>query len=184
MGAAGNWLITASHHQLHHQRNKCNYGLYFRFWDRLCATDGGLGSFEPRARRASLAQPRATTDIHVEIAGLRDAKGLVRLCLTSDPRAFPQVQGSGCAACHDQGRATAAALRIPLGASGNLRHRRLPRRQWRRQIEHHARHADRRICLLAQPLNEATRPALQRSVVPNQRPAACAAAHEVSSLTF
>jgi sterol desaturase/sphingolipid hydroxylase (fatty acid hydroxylase superfamily) len=52
-GRAGNWLITASHHQLHHQRNKCNYGLYFRFWDRLCATDGGLGSFEPRARRTA-----------------------------------------------------------------------------------------------------------------------------------
>jgi sterol desaturase/sphingolipid hydroxylase (fatty acid hydroxylase superfamily) len=49
-GRAGNWLITASHHQLHHQRNKCNYGLYFRFWDRLCGTDGGLGTFEPRRR--------------------------------------------------------------------------------------------------------------------------------------
>ena len=50
-GTAGNWLITASHHQLHHQRNKCNYGLYFRFWDRLCSTDGGLGSFGPRRAR-------------------------------------------------------------------------------------------------------------------------------------
>ncbi|WP_435419052.1 sterol desaturase family protein [Parerythrobacter aurantius] len=38
----GNWLITASHHQLHHERYNCNYGLYFRFWDRLCGTDGGL----------------------------------------------------------------------------------------------------------------------------------------------
>ena len=46
-GRAGRWLITASHHQLHHQRNKCNYGLYFRLWDRLCGTDRGLGSFEP-----------------------------------------------------------------------------------------------------------------------------------------
>ena len=46
-GRAGQWLITASHHQLHHQRNKCNYGLYFRYWDRLCGTDRGLGSFEP-----------------------------------------------------------------------------------------------------------------------------------------
>lgn len=56
-GSAGKWLITASHHQLHHQRNKCNYGLYFRFWDRLCGTDGGLGSFEPRrsSRRAAAA---------------------------------------------------------------------------------------------------------------------------------
>ena len=47
-GPAGRWIITASHHQLHHQRNKCNYGLYFRFWDRLCGTDRGLGRFEQR----------------------------------------------------------------------------------------------------------------------------------------
>ncbi|MCA1652872.1 MAG: sterol desaturase family protein [Sphingomonadales bacterium] len=44
-GRAGRWLITASHHQLHHQRYRCNYGLYFRLWDRLCGTDAGLGSF-------------------------------------------------------------------------------------------------------------------------------------------
>ena len=40
----GNWLITASHHQRHHERYQCNYGLYFRFWDRLCGTDRGLGA--------------------------------------------------------------------------------------------------------------------------------------------
>jgi len=59
-GRAGKWLITASHHQLHHQRNKCNYGLYFRFWDRLCGTDGGLGTFERRrrARPGPVAGPR------------------------------------------------------------------------------------------------------------------------------
>ena len=44
-GRAGNWLITASHHQRHHQQYGCNYGLYFRFWDRLCGTDKGLGTF-------------------------------------------------------------------------------------------------------------------------------------------
>ncbi len=38
----GNWLITASHHSRHHEQYACNYGLYFRFWDRLCATDRGL----------------------------------------------------------------------------------------------------------------------------------------------
>lgn len=38
----GGWLITASHHQLHHERYSCNYGLYFRFWDRICRTDSGL----------------------------------------------------------------------------------------------------------------------------------------------
>lgn len=38
----GGWLITASHHQRHHDHYRCNYGLYFRFWDRLCDTDRGL----------------------------------------------------------------------------------------------------------------------------------------------
>lgn len=38
----GGWLITASHHQRHHEHYRCNYGLYFRFWDRLCGTDRGL----------------------------------------------------------------------------------------------------------------------------------------------
>ncbi len=40
----GGWLITASHHQRHHEEYKCNYGLYFRFWDRLCGTDRGLST--------------------------------------------------------------------------------------------------------------------------------------------
>ncbi len=40
---AGKWLITASHHQRHHDEYRCNYGLYFRFWDHLCKTDKGLG---------------------------------------------------------------------------------------------------------------------------------------------
>jgi lathosterol oxidase len=44
-GRAGRWLITASHHQRHHQQYRCNYGLYFRLWDRLCGTDKGLGTF-------------------------------------------------------------------------------------------------------------------------------------------
>ncbi len=38
----GHWLITASHHQRHHENYRCNYGLYFRFWDHLCGTDRGL----------------------------------------------------------------------------------------------------------------------------------------------
>ena len=46
-GPAGKWLITASHHQRHHEKYLCNFGLYFRFWDRLCGTDRGLGSFDP-----------------------------------------------------------------------------------------------------------------------------------------
>jgi sterol desaturase/sphingolipid hydroxylase (fatty acid hydroxylase superfamily) len=40
----GNWVITASHHQKHHDEYRCNFGLYFRFWDHLCGTDRGLSS--------------------------------------------------------------------------------------------------------------------------------------------
>jgi sterol desaturase/sphingolipid hydroxylase (fatty acid hydroxylase superfamily) len=47
-GPAGRWLITASHHQKHHDNYRANFGLYFRFWDRLCGTDRGLAeSFAP-----------------------------------------------------------------------------------------------------------------------------------------
>jgi len=44
-GPAGRWIITATHHHQHHQAYRGNYGLYFRFWDRLCGTDIGLGHF-------------------------------------------------------------------------------------------------------------------------------------------
>jgi sterol desaturase/sphingolipid hydroxylase (fatty acid hydroxylase superfamily) len=44
-GPLGGWLITATHHQRHHDQYNCNYGLYFRVWDRLCGTDKGLGDF-------------------------------------------------------------------------------------------------------------------------------------------
>ena len=44
-GRVGGWLITATHHQRHHSDYRCNYGLYFRLWDRLCGTDKGLGRF-------------------------------------------------------------------------------------------------------------------------------------------
>ncbi len=55
-GLLGRWLITATHHQRHHEEYRGNYGLYFRFWDHLCHTDRGLGRFDrrpaPDGRRA------------------------------------------------------------------------------------------------------------------------------------
>lgn len=54
-GRPGQWLITASHHQRHHEKYLCNFGLYFRFWDRLCGTDRGLGDFSD-GRPAPLRQ--------------------------------------------------------------------------------------------------------------------------------
>jgi sterol desaturase/sphingolipid hydroxylase (fatty acid hydroxylase superfamily) len=41
-GWLGRWIITATHHHRHHEVYRANYGLYFRFWDRLLGTDQGL----------------------------------------------------------------------------------------------------------------------------------------------
>lgn len=49
-GTLGKYLITATHHQKHHDAYRGNYGLYFRFWDKMCGTDLGLGSFDVRSR--------------------------------------------------------------------------------------------------------------------------------------
>lgn len=42
-GPMGRWLITARHHNLHHTRFQRNYGLYFRFWDKVMGTDDMSG---------------------------------------------------------------------------------------------------------------------------------------------
>jgi sterol desaturase/sphingolipid hydroxylase (fatty acid hydroxylase superfamily) len=47
---AGEWVITASHHQRHHDLYRCNYGLYFRVWDKLCGTDRGLAGEAGKSR--------------------------------------------------------------------------------------------------------------------------------------
>ena len=57
-GKLGKWLITASHHELHHQKYRCNYGLYFRHWDWLCGTDRGLGRFDRAREAVAVAAPR------------------------------------------------------------------------------------------------------------------------------
>ena len=38
-GFVGRHLITAAHHNLHHENYSVNYALYFRFWDKLMKTD-------------------------------------------------------------------------------------------------------------------------------------------------
>jgi sterol desaturase/sphingolipid hydroxylase (fatty acid hydroxylase superfamily) len=60
LAGSRSWLITASHHQLHHQRYGCNFGLYFRLWDRVCRTDGGIGAL-PAPRRSDVSQDPAQT---------------------------------------------------------------------------------------------------------------------------
>ncbi|MGI4732552.1 MAG: sterol desaturase family protein [Janthinobacterium lividum] len=58
-GPLGDWLITASHHQRHHERYGCNFGLYFRWWDRICGTDAGIGDFV-RGKAKAIARGAAT----------------------------------------------------------------------------------------------------------------------------
>ena len=50
-GWLGRHLISASHHHVHHQHYRSNYGLYFRFWDKLCGTDHGLSDELLAAKR-------------------------------------------------------------------------------------------------------------------------------------
>jgi len=33
------WHNTSTHHNMHHRLTKCNYGLYFNFWDRIMHTN-------------------------------------------------------------------------------------------------------------------------------------------------
>ena len=42
-GFFGRHVISASHHDVHHTDYTANYGLYFRFWDKLMKTDKGFG---------------------------------------------------------------------------------------------------------------------------------------------
>lgn len=35
----GKWQNNATHHNMHHQLVRCNYGLYFNFWDTLMGTN-------------------------------------------------------------------------------------------------------------------------------------------------
>lgn len=57
---------------------------------------------------AAPAQAPGTNDIQVEITGLRDARGFVRLCLTRNAEAFPHCKGPGSA------HATIAASLAPV----------------------------------------------------------------------
>lgn len=55
-GPLGRHFITASHHNVHHTNYEANYGLYFRFWDKIMGTDQGLaraGAAEKSARAAA-----------------------------------------------------------------------------------------------------------------------------------
>ncbi|MCB1189317.1 MAG: sterol desaturase family protein [Leptospiraceae bacterium] len=38
----GKWFNTSTHHNMHHSKVNCNYGLYFNWWDRIFQTNHSL----------------------------------------------------------------------------------------------------------------------------------------------
>jgi len=51
------WLTTSTHHDSHHAgRFDTNYGLYFRWWDRICGTEDP--DYEAKFRQASAPDAR------------------------------------------------------------------------------------------------------------------------------
>jgi len=68
-GPIGHWLITASHHQRHHSDYRCNYGLYFRFWDHVCGTDRGIGSLAGQPAETRRANTGRGPAVHHPAAG-------------------------------------------------------------------------------------------------------------------
>lgn len=59
----GKIMITPTHHNLHHSQFDCNYGLYFRFWDRVIGTDKWAYSYDEvssRRTRMAVAQSPVT----------------------------------------------------------------------------------------------------------------------------
>jgi len=51
-GPIGAWLISATHHSLHHTHYGANFGLYFRVWDRMMGTDMMPARTPPAAAEA------------------------------------------------------------------------------------------------------------------------------------
>jgi sterol desaturase/sphingolipid hydroxylase (fatty acid hydroxylase superfamily) len=72
----GRWLISSTHHNLHHSRTHLNYGLYFRVWDRLMGTDSSSvsGSMPRKARirpRLSASSPSMRLQLPASSANTR-----------------------------------------------------------------------------------------------------------------
>jgi sterol desaturase/sphingolipid hydroxylase (fatty acid hydroxylase superfamily) len=53
------WLTSTTHHHLHHERVRGNYGLYFSWWDRYMGTQNP--SYLDVFDQVTLKQPRRTT---------------------------------------------------------------------------------------------------------------------------
>lgn len=50
------WMVGATHHDQHHLKYRCNYGLYFTFWDVWMKTEDA--GFEKRFEAHTVSQPK------------------------------------------------------------------------------------------------------------------------------
>jgi uncharacterized protein (DUF2147 family) len=71
------WLNTTTHHDLHHQNARWNYGLYFSWWDRWMGTEHP----EYQARMAQIVSARGAENRPGPVAGRMAAFILVFLVI-------------------------------------------------------------------------------------------------------
>ena len=55
------WINTSTHHNLHHARSNCNYGLYYNFWDRWMGTNAP--DYEQQFEQVVNAKNRSTKHV-------------------------------------------------------------------------------------------------------------------------
>ena len=121
-GPVGRWLITATHHEQHHAAYRGNYGLYFRFWTRFAARISGLAAL--LLLTAAAGAPPPTVD--VSVTGLRSTKGQVLVCLTANPKAFPDCSKDKASVRLAVKAANAGHFKVAAPADGYLCDRRRP----------------------------------------------------------
>ncbi len=64
------WITTTTHHDLHHESARANYGLYFRWWDQLMLTEHPhyLARFERATLgRSGRRRGARAADVHNEV---------------------------------------------------------------------------------------------------------------------
>lgn len=91
-GWLGNWLNTATHHNLHHSRVRGNYGLYFTVWDRLMHT---LVTQKPTPvvpQKASILAVLLLGSLCFSV-GPREARPFVARPLVARPLVQPAIAG-------------------------------------------------------------------------------------------
>ncbi|OJY48019.1 MAG: hypothetical protein BGP17_02405 [Sphingomonas sp. 67-41] len=108
------WLNTTTHHDLHHQSGRTNYGLYFSWWDRWMGTEhpeyqarvAAIADRSRAARKPAIATPTLVAIGLLVLAGsvawpgrasAQAPSGIAGSC-PNRPAAIKGLWGSGCAA--------------------------------------------------------------------------------------